>query len=301
MELHQLKIFVTVAEEKHLTRAAERLFSSQPAVSAQIKALEEQLGVKLFNRNPKGMQLTPAGERLLEQAHTTLDAAAKLMTQAKSLNGSIIGELKVGINSDLDFLKLPDIAALLSQDHPNLRLSLTHSMSSEIIPAVRKGTMDSGFFFGPCLLEGLHCVALADIETAVVAPATWKERITSNSIEDLASLPWIYTTPNCPFYLLKETLFADGKSPGDKAIFVDTEESIRQFIKAGSGLSLLRRDDADKAEREGWGVRWHGKTPSCPLGLAVLAKRLHEPAIEHWIRSVSRAWRSQEGTHLKVV
>ena len=61
MELYHLRTFVTVAEEGHLTRASERLFTSQPAVSAHIKALEEELGVTLFDRTPRGMQLTPAG------------------------------------------------------------------------------------------------------------------------------------------------------------------------------------------------------------------------------------------------
>jgi len=63
MELYQLKTFVTVAEEGHLTRAAERLFTSQPAISAHIKSLEEELGVTLFHRTPKGMQLTTEGEK----------------------------------------------------------------------------------------------------------------------------------------------------------------------------------------------------------------------------------------------
>ena len=75
MELYHLKTFVTVAEEGHLTRAAERLFTSQPAISAHIKALEEELGVTLFERTPKGMQLSPAGAQLLAQAQRTLAAA----------------------------------------------------------------------------------------------------------------------------------------------------------------------------------------------------------------------------------
>ena len=67
MELYHLKTFVTVAEERHLTRAAERLCVSQPAISAHIKALEEELGLALFERTPKGMLPTAAGEALLEE------------------------------------------------------------------------------------------------------------------------------------------------------------------------------------------------------------------------------------------
>ena len=68
MELHQLRTFVAVAEEGHLTRAAERMFVSQPAVSSHVKALEAELGVALFDRTPKGMRLTREGERLLGRA-----------------------------------------------------------------------------------------------------------------------------------------------------------------------------------------------------------------------------------------
>lgn len=91
MDLNQLKTFVTVAEEQHLTRAAERLFTSQPAVSAQLKALEESLDVVLFDRTPKGMKLTPSGEILLTQAQTVLDTANLIVSQAKAIKGEVIG------------------------------------------------------------------------------------------------------------------------------------------------------------------------------------------------------------------
>lgn len=75
-----------MAEEQHLTRAAERLHTSQPAVSAQLKALEESLGVVLFDRTPKGMKLTPTGEKLLIEAQTALDAANRVISQVKAIH-----------------------------------------------------------------------------------------------------------------------------------------------------------------------------------------------------------------------
>ena len=293
MELHQLKIFVAVAEEKHLTRAAERVFSSQPAVSAQIKSLEEQLGVQLFERTPKGMELTKAGEPLLEQARATLASAASLMANAKSMQGQVVGELQIGTNSDSDFLRLPQVMRNLHETHPQLKLSLIGSMSTDILRDVRKGHMDSGFFFGPNPLGGLHCELLANIQTAVVAPADWKDKIEQATIEDLSQLDWVYTRETCPFYLLKEELFqASGFSP-KKAVFVDSEDNIRAFIRAGTGLSLLREDDANKAEAEGWGVRWQGECPICPLSVAVLANRVREPQIEAWLQAISDIWQTE--------
>jgi len=87
MELYQLRTFAAVAETGHLTRAAERLHISQPAVSAQIKALEDKLEVRLFERGPAGMTLTRAGARLLEQAAKVIAAAEELRNLAKALTG----------------------------------------------------------------------------------------------------------------------------------------------------------------------------------------------------------------------
>ena len=79
MELYQLRTFLTVADEGHLTRAAEKLFTSQPAVSTQVRALEDELGVKLFERSSRGMTLTAAGFALQEQARKIVNAARDCM------------------------------------------------------------------------------------------------------------------------------------------------------------------------------------------------------------------------------
>lgn len=291
MDLNQLKTFVTVAEQKHLTRAAEQLFTSQPAISAQLKALEEALNITLFERTPKGMQLTPGGERLLEYARKTLALTQDMMTEAKALRGKILGTLKIGLNSDLPFLRIPELLAELNRQHPELKLSLSNSMSWQIIEDVRKGHLDSGFFFGPHSGVGLHSLELAMIETAVVAPSAWADSIIDASIDELATLPWIYTTQRCPFYLLKQQLFHEhAQPPENKTVFVDTEENIRALIKAGAGISLLRDDDAARAEREGWGVRWNGTTPHFPLSVCVPSNRQQEPEIQAWLTALIDCW-----------
>jgi len=295
MDLNQLKTFVAVAEEKHLTRAAERLFTSQPAVSAQLKALEQTLSIALFDRTPKGMELTPAGEKLLSYATQTLLLTQDMVTEAKALRGKIMGTLEIGVNSDLSFLRIPPLLNDLQQSHPDLKLSLVNSMSSDIVTAVRKGNMDTGFFFGPHSGVGLYSLQLANIETAIVAPSAWAERIENASINALAELPWIYTTKACPFYLLKETLFKSATQvPTNKTVFADTEENIRSLIKSETGVSLLRKDDAIQAEKEGWGISWSGATPPCPLSVAVLSSRTQEPAMQIWLQALSLSWDIQQ-------
>ncbi len=301
MELNQLKTFVAVAEEGHLTRAADRLYTSQPAVSAQLKALETQLGVRLFERTPKGMTLTPFGDTLLEQARTTLAAADTLLSAAKALQGQVMGELRIGLNSDIDFLRLPELLDYSREQFPGVRISLRNSMSTDIIQDIRKGRLDSGFFFGPCRYGDLHITHLADIPTAIVAPRSWQARIARADLSVLAQQPWIYTTEQCPFYALKETLFETSDQKPDKAVFVDTEESIRALIKAGAGISLLREDDARRAEEEGWGIRWAGPSPVCPLSTAVQRHRNNEPIIQAWQQALARSWQLSQGNSAQEV
>jgi DNA-binding transcriptional LysR family regulator len=96
MELYQLRSFAAVAESGHLTRAADRLHISQPALSAQIKALEDELGVPLFERLPSGMELTPAGRSLLAEAQKVVAAAQVLRSHASAFKGEVAGRVSVG-------------------------------------------------------------------------------------------------------------------------------------------------------------------------------------------------------------
>ena len=279
-----------VAEEQHLTRAAERLFTSQPAVSAQLKALEVSLDLVLFDRTPKGMKLTLAGEKLLIQAQATLDAASLIVSQAKAIKGEVMGRLSVGINSDFSFLKIPALLSDANETYPGIKLSFINSMSPDILLDVRKGKLDTGFFFGPSTTADLHVIQVAEIKTAIVVPVKWKDKAHQASIEPLGALPWVYTTERCPFYHLTETLFNEAGIEPSKAVFVDNEESIRQLVKSGAGVSLLRMDDAEQAEAEGWGVRWSGCYPTIALSVAIQSRRIQEPILQAWVDELSKFW-----------
>ena len=100
MEIHQLKTFVAVAREGSITRASERLYLSQPAVSAHIKAIEETLGLTLFERTPRGMSVTGDGQRLLVKAELALAAHRKLIGEATRLKGRLTGRLRLGAAGD---------------------------------------------------------------------------------------------------------------------------------------------------------------------------------------------------------
>src|SRR4029450_3044497 len=129
MELYQLRTFAAVAELGHLTRAAERLHVSQPAVSAQIKALEDELGTSLFERGPAGMTLTTAGSKLLPYASRVLGAATDLRYQALTLKADIPGPLRLGTLSAPEPLRLGNLLARAVERHPLLHLDLRHEVT----------------------------------------------------------------------------------------------------------------------------------------------------------------------------
>src|SRR5512142_2012056 len=145
MELYQLKSFVTVAREGNLTRASEKLFTSLPAVSAQIKALEDEFGVQLFRRSARGMALTEAGERLLAEAERTLEAASQVKAAASAVRGEARGAVRMGTITDPVSLKLGKALVLLASRHPHVSLRLEQNISGAVIEKLRGGDLDCGY------------------------------------------------------------------------------------------------------------------------------------------------------------
>ncbi|RYD69569.1 MAG: LysR family transcriptional regulator, partial [Verrucomicrobiaceae bacterium] len=175
MEFYQLRTFLTVAEEGHLTRAAEKLFTSQPAVSSHIRALEEELGVRLFERTAKGMVLTSAGIALQEEARKVVDATQKLKHTAESFRKTVSGELVFGLNNRSELLRLVPILRKLTDAHPDLRVEMLNGSSGVILQGLEEGSISVGFFEGACTQQKIAYQPLANVELCLVAPSTWEE------------------------------------------------------------------------------------------------------------------------------
>ncbi len=131
MEIYQLKSFIAISETHNLTRAARLLNISQSAMSSQIKALEEELGVKLFTRQAKGMLLTSKGGQLLKEAQKIVFYSKKMTRKAIDLQDDFSGELNIGINTDPGFLQISDISKRISNSMPGLNLSFIETQTFE--------------------------------------------------------------------------------------------------------------------------------------------------------------------------
>ncbi|HCG0598335.1 TPA: LysR family transcriptional regulator [Pseudomonas aeruginosa] len=144
MDLRQLRYFIAVAEELHFGRAAARLFISQPALSFDIKKLEEQLGTQLLLRNNKSVKLTGAGQVLLVEARNLLQAEkVKRLTQL-SAEGDV-GQLRVGFVNSMLYRGLPRAMSRFEREHPNMEVVLGEMNSAEQAQALQRGQIDLGF------------------------------------------------------------------------------------------------------------------------------------------------------------
>jgi len=279
MELYLLRSFVAVADTGNLTRAAERLHHSQPALSAHIKGLEDALGVQLFKRAPSGMALTPAGRELLVRAEQALAAVEDLQRAARSLSGHIAGRLRIGTVSDPEFLRLGAFLGRTLQRFPRLELELHHEVSGAALDALREGRLDASFYFGALGQTEFAGLPLTETVYRVAAPAAWKARVDAAGWREIAALPWILTPPISTHSRLVNALFAEhGVSP-TKVIEADNESVIANLVESGLGASLLREALALEAQAAGQVCLWGEARLSTTLWFVTLEKHAADPAI----------------------
>ena len=290
MELYQLRSFAAVAEQGHLTRAAERLHLSQSALSGQIKALEEELGITLFNRHAGGMQLTPAGRDLLGSAREVITAAQSLRSRARALGGEVRGVVRMGTFGAPAFLRLPQVLLGAARRFPQLDVAITQQVTGAAFTRVREGTLDASFYCGELQDAAVDAVVLRRFEFVVVAPASWRERVLGAPFDALAAQPWILTPPASTLRVLCDAEFArNGVSPVTR-VSADNEEVVRSLVVAGLGLTLMSDEAAATLADAGHAVVWDGERMPCSLQFIWHRARGAEPALRALVDLVHAAW-----------
>jgi DNA-binding transcriptional LysR family regulator len=145
MDLRRVKYFVAVAEELHFAHAAQRLGMSQPPLSQQIKALEDEVGVRLFERNKHKVRLTTAGEAMLAEAYRLLEQAERVRVVARQASEGVVTSLDIGCVSSALFDVLPPILDRLHAEHPEIGLSLRDYETPAALAALMRGRLDAAF------------------------------------------------------------------------------------------------------------------------------------------------------------
>ena len=252
-DLRTLQSFVTVAREGNVSRAAELLHVTQPAVSLQLKRLSTDTGLVLFRRTPKGVELTRDGEALLVKAEQVLEALADFGQTAKLRAGMVSGTLRVGTIVDPDFIRLGQLLKEIVAAAPGLETQLVHGMSGDVPVRLSRGEIDVGYFIGgleddawiagqePGRLASLfHCRELTKFKYRVVAPVGWERRTAGLDWTSLAELPWIGTPPASVHHRLLSRLFSRLNVSQNSVAVVDQEPSMIAMVRSGVGLCLCR-------------------------------------------------------------
>lgn len=280
MDLYQLRTFVAVAGERSITKAAERLFLSQPAVSAHIKAMEDELDLVLFERTPRGMALTGDGERLLGKAEQLLGMHREFLQEARRIKGKVSGKLALGAVRSADHAILGRLLARLAESYPEIEVGLQSRSSEDILRDLRSGSLDAGFLVhaGP-VDEDIESVEISRFGIYLAAPPSMVGRDTALDWQRLATLPWICPMSSTCCGRVAESLFAAHGFRPARLVNVDQEGVTRTLIAGGVGIGLLHQDNALDAQREGKAVLLGDPVEEVALQFAYLAHRSTETVI----------------------
>jgi DNA-binding transcriptional LysR family regulator len=296
MDLTLLRAFVTVARVGNLTRAAAQLHLTQPAVSLQLKNLQEALDVALFARTAHGLVLTRDGQALLPHAERALAAAGDVERAAAALRQEVRGRLRIGTILDPQFLRLGGFLKQLVETYPQIETALRHGMSGWVAEQIRARELDVGYYIGQPADEGMpdglfHTAALTRFQYRVLGPAGWKERIgRSPDWRSLAMLPWIWTPPASAHNRLLSRVFAQAGADPVKVAEVDQETSMLDLVKSGVGLSLARDAIAIEQAHTHALTIVEGVTVPTQLTFIALAARIDEPAIACAFKLIEAQW-----------
>jgi len=243
MELRHLKYFVAVAEEQNVTRAAARLHVSQPPLSRQIRDLEDELGVPLFERGAKSIRLTEAGRLFLTEARAVLERADQAAAAVKNLGSGLTGELNVGFAPSLAVDILPRALRNLQRDAPKIRVHLHDLSSDEMLTGLRQNKIDIALTIEQpaATLRGLHSQPLQTYKVCVaLSPAHTLANKRNIRLADLAHERLLgYNKTEYPEFIdgLKRLPWPNKKVP-PLAEEHDSVTSLIAAVEAGRGITI---------------------------------------------------------------
>jgi DNA-binding transcriptional LysR family regulator len=252
MDLGQLETFLVVAREKSFSRAAERLYRTQPAVSLSLKRLEEELGETLLDRTTKGGTLTDAGTTLLPLAQRMLDLRKQIIDTFGSLKGLQQGRLNIGANESVSEFLLPSVLLAYQQAHPAIRIQAYRQSSERIPTEVLERRLDVGFVsYDPMHPELVSEVILRDHMVLVVPPGHRLARRKEVSMEALGRETFVAHNALTPTRNAIVDLFSRCGTPLRITMELGSLATIQEFVALGAGLAILPRMTVLEGIRQG--------------------------------------------------
>jgi LysR family transcriptional regulator, hydrogen peroxide-inducible genes activator len=240
LKLKDLGYLVALADEKHFGRAAERSHVSQPTLSAQLKKLEDYLGVQLIERNPRQVTLTEAGEQIVSRARRILEASDEVVTLARAHRDPLAGKLRFALLPTIGPYLLPRVSREIRKALPRLELRLYEYQTIPMLEKLHAGQIDVGVLALPVDLEGLESRPLYDEPFTIALPE--HHRLTKKSslkVEDLKDESLLLLEDG---HCLRDQALEVCSSVGmqEKQDFRATSlETLRQMVATGAGVTLL--------------------------------------------------------------
>lgn len=242
MELQQLRYVLAVAETKNFTRAAQQCFVVQSALSHQIANLEHELGVQLFARTSRRVQLTAAGEAFLPAAEQSLAAANRAGVDAAAAAGRVRGQLRIGVIPTAAALDIPTVLRNFRQQHPEVRIALRVGSSDELSTRVREGDLDAAVLGLPenDHPRGVHLHELGrDRLVAVTAPLHPLAGNTETDLRQLAEETFVDFPAGTPGRAQSDQAFAAAALTRDVAFEVTAADLMARIVVQGLAIALL--------------------------------------------------------------
>ncbi|MBW3623389.1 MAG: LysR family transcriptional regulator [Armatimonadetes bacterium] len=240
MNLNHLAIFLAVAEEKSISRGAERLCISQPAVSKQLSDLERSLGTRLFDRLPRGVRLTEAGETLIGYARRLFALEKEAETALSELGGLARGRLAVGASTTIGSYVLPGIFAAFHRRYPAIELHLEIANTDRIQEQLLQGILDVGLTEGFVDAPELESeIFLEDEMVAIAAPGHPLLLEAPVTTERLCREPFVVRERGSGTLAVIEAAFHERGLTLTPCMTLGSTEAIKRAVAAGIGVSVI--------------------------------------------------------------
>jgi DNA-binding transcriptional LysR family regulator len=241
----RLQVFYTVAKQLSFTKAAEQLFMTQPAVTFQVKQLEEQYNTRLFERNHGRIALTPAGRIVMDYAERVLALNEEMDTRVGELTGAVAGPLMLGASTTIAEYILPKILGEFKAEHPEVQTHLTVANSETIVSRVADHALDVGLIESPSYLATLQNEICCEDELVMICasdhPLAKRKTVRA---QELAALPWVRREVGSGTREFTDNYLREcGVTPEDLEVIMElgSPEAIKGVVETGIAIAVLSR------------------------------------------------------------
>ncbi len=241
MTLTELKYIVALAQERHFGRAAQKSFVTQPTLSLALAKLEDELGVKLFERNKNEVLVTARGQAIVEQARRVLDEAGKIQHIARGGKDQLAGALRLGVIPTIGPYLLPDLVPILRKRAPAMPLMIEENLTGNLAPMLREGELDVVIIALPFSIAGVKTRVVYEEPFSVVVPEghRWQSRRSVRPADLAGENLLVLNNGHCFRDQVLEACPGQSNTALPEGRAGSSLETIRNMVASGLGVSVL--------------------------------------------------------------